>query len=189
MNAQTTPPGQSQTDSSPPSGQSPGKSITLCGDLDIRISRDGTWYYLDSPIMRKEMVCLFSSALARDEQGDYWLVTPTERGRIEVEDAPFLAEELFTWGTGRKQVVSFRTNVDEIISLNAEHPIRMGRHHGTDQEIPYLLVRKRIEARISRAVYYELARLGKKETIEGKDVFGIWSCGEFFSLGSLNETP
>ncbi len=189
MNAQGAPPGKSQTASAAAPGNSPGKSVTLCGDLDIRISRDGTWYYLDSPITRKEMVCLFSSALARDEQGDYWLVTPTERGRIEVEDAPFLAEELFVWGTGKEQTLSFRTNVDEIVSLDGEHPLRMGAYHETDQEIPYLLIRKRIEARISRAVYYELVRLGQKEPIGGKEVFGIWSCGEFFSLGSLDGTP
>lgn len=185
MNAQGAPPGKSQTASGTAPGNSSGKSVILCGDLDIRISRDGTWYYLDSPITRKEMICLFSSALARDEQGDYWLVTSTERGRIDVEDVPFLVEELFVWGTGKGQVLSFRTNVDEIITLDGEHPLRMGAYLETEQESPYLLIRKRIEARISRAVYYELARLGKKEQIDGTEVFGIWSCGEFFSLGSL----
>ena len=103
----------------------PPRRPVECGDLPFLIRRDGTWLYRGSPIGRKELVCLFASVLKRDEEGEFWLETPAERGRIEVEDAPFLAVELDWTGCGRDQVLTFRTNVDELITAGPEHPIRI----------------------------------------------------------------
>ncbi len=161
-----------------------------CGDLPFLIRRDGTWLYRGSPIGRKELVCLFASVLKRDEEGDFWLETPAERGRIEVEDAPFLAVELDWAGCGRDQVLTFRTNVDELITAGPEHPIRIAHDLLTCEPTPYLLVRPgagrlNIEARISRAVYYELVALAEPGELQGRRVLGVWSSRCFFTLGDL----
>jgi hypothetical protein len=161
-----------------------------CGDLPFLIRRDGTWMYRGSPIGRKELVCLFASVLMRAEDGAFWLETPAERGRIEVEDAPFVAVELDWTGEGRRQVLSFRTNVDQIITAGRDHPIRISHDLLTCEPTPYLLVRAgaghlAVEARISRAVYYELVALGETRWVGGRRVLGVWSCGAFFSLGEL----
>jgi len=95
------------------------------GDLDMRIARDGTWYYRGSPIARQRLVKLFASVLRREEDGNFWLVTPVERGRVAVEDAPFLAVELNSEGSGRDRRLSFRTNLDEIVAAGPEHPLRV----------------------------------------------------------------
>ncbi len=146
--------------------------------------------YRGSPIGRKELVCLFASVLMRAEDGAFWLETPAERGRIEVEDAPFVAVELDWTGEGRRQVLSFRTNVDQIITAGRDHPIRISHDLLTCEPTPYLLVRAgaghlAVEARISRAVYYELVALGETRWVGGRRVLGVWSCGAFFSLGEL----
>lgn len=161
-----------------------------CGNLPFLIRRDGTWLYRGSPIGRKELVCLFASVLKRDEDGGFWLETPVERGRIEVEDAPFVAIELDWTGHGRQQVLSFRTNVDQIVTACADHPIRIAHDLFTCEPTPYLLVRPGagrlgVEARISRAVYYELVALGEQRWLNGRRALGVWSCGKFFSLGEL----
>jgi hypothetical protein len=161
-----------------------------CGDLPFLIRRDGVWLYRGSAIDRKELVCLFASVLKRDEDGGFWLETPVERGRIEVEDAPFVAVELDWTGHGRRQVLSFRTNVDQIVTASQEHPIRIRNDLFTCEPTPYVLVRPGaghlgIEARISRTVYYELVALGESRWIGGRHVLGVWSCGMFFSLGEL----
>lgn len=170
----------------------------LCGDLAIRIARDGTWYYQGSPIRRKELVCLFASCLKREADG-YWIETPAERGRIEVEDAPFVAVELF-WskgpcaegtggpcGCGEGQALTFRTNVDRMVTAGPRHPIRVARDVVTCEPTPYVLVRDGLEARIGRAVYYELVALAVPETIHGERLLGVWSRGVFFPLGSAEE--
>jgi len=167
----------------------------LCGDLAIRIGRDGTWYYQGSPIRRKELVCLFAACLKRDAEG-YWIETPAERGRIEVEDVPFIAVELF-WSRGPcaecaceeggGQVLTFRTNVDEMVTAGKDHPIRVARDIVTCLPTPYILVRDGLEARISRAVYYELVALAVPEMVRGERVLGVWSAGVFFPLGSAEE--
>lgn len=151
------------------------------GPLGIRIARDGQWFYHGSPIARKEMVCLFASMLTRREDGSYWLIAPSEKGWIEVEDVPFLAVEAFSSGQGRDRMLSFRTNVDEIVPLDADHPLRMG--DDAAGKTPYLLVRPGIEARIARSVYYELAGIGTEEIIDGQPLYGVWSAGRFFPLG------
>jgi hypothetical protein len=153
------------------------------GHYDMMIARDGKWFYHGTPIPRKEMVCLFASALTRRPDGSYWLVTPSEEGQIEVEDVPFLAVELFTSGSGREAVFSFRTNVDEIITLDQSHPLRVVCNK--DGAPPYLTVREGLEARLTRSVYYELVALGLEESIDGERLYGIWSKDLFFPLGRL----
>jgi uncharacterized protein len=163
----------------------PRRSPVNCGDLPFLIRRDGSWLYRGSPIGRKELVCLFASVLKREEDGSYWLETPAERGRIEVEDVPFVAVELDWNGDGRQQALSFRTNVDQVVTAGPEHPIRVAHDILTCEPTPYILVRPGIEARINRAVYYELVALGVPEWVGCRRLLGVWSCGKFFSLGEL----
>jgi hypothetical protein len=163
---------------------------TECGDLPFLIKRDGTWLYQGTPINRKELVCLFASVLRREEDGSWWLQTPAERGRIEVEDAPFLAVELDWSGDGRHQALSFRTNVDQVVTAGPDNPIRVAHDLFTCEPTPYLLVRPgagqfAIEARINRATYYELVALSVSEWVGNKRVLGVWSLGQFFPLGDL----
>lgn len=168
----------------------PRRSPVDCGDLPFLIKRDGTWLYQGTPINRKELVCLFSSVVKREEDGSFVLETPAERGRIEVEDAPFVAVELDFTGEGRQQVLSLRTNVDQVITVGPDHPIRVSHDIITCDPTPYILVRRgkgyfHIEARISRAVYYELAALGVPEFVGCRRMLGVWSRGMFFPLGEM----
>lgn len=166
----------------------PRRAPADCGDLPFLIRRDGTWLYRGSPIDRKELVCLFSSVLRREADGSFWLQTPAERGRIQVEDAPFIAVELDWTGDGRQQVLSFRTNVDQVVTAGPENPIRVAHDLLTCEPTPYLLVRPGagshgIEARINRAVYYELVALAVTEWVGCRRMLGVWSRGKFFALG------
>ena len=154
-----------------------------CGHFDMRIARDGTWYYRGSPITRKPLVTLFSTVLVRDEDDQYWLATPAERGRIDVDDAPFVAVEMRISGTGRNQVLEFRTNVDDIVTADAAHPIRVVVDAKTGEPSPYLVVRDGLEALLARTVFYELVELGVDGTGEHANLFGVWSSGSFFALG------
>lgn len=156
---------------------------TLCGDLDMRIDREGVWHYQGSPIGRKALVRLFSTVLRRESDGTYWLVTPAERGRITVEDAPFMAVAVDSEGTGRHQILRFRTNVDDEVVADKAHPIRVVHDPVTEEPRPYVLVRQGLEARIARSVYYELVALGQCQCVDGQSHFGVWSGGAFFSLG------
>ncbi len=169
--------------STPPAG---AQGRALCGDLDMRIDRNGIWYYHGSPIGRKELVRLFASVLTRGKDGDYWLVTPAEMGRIEVEDVPFMAVELFRTGAGKDQILSLRTNVDRMVTVDEDHPLRVFTHPETGEPAPYVTVDPRIEARIARPVYYELVEIGGEETVDHESVYGVWSSGRFFALGSLD---
>src|SRR5215472_4620449 len=132
-----------------------------CGHFDIRITRDGSWHYRDSPIGRMPLVRLFSTVLRREADGTFWLVTPAERGRITVEDAPFVVLELKVEGEGQMQSLIFRTNVDETVAADATHPLRVVNAPGTGEPRPYILVRDGLEARVSRSVFYELVALGR----------------------------
>lgn len=167
------------------------KPEPFCGDFDIRIGRDGTWYYRGSPIGRKEIVKLFASVLQRDKVGDYWLITPAERGRIRVEDAPFTAVELTLEGKGHGQALHFRTNLDEVVTAALDHPIRVVHNAATGEPSPYILVRPGLDglpglaALIVRAVYYQLVEHGIHEKRDGEHLFGVWSEGQFFPLGKL----
>ena len=151
----------------------------------MRIDRNGTWYHQGSPIGRKELVRLFSTVLRRDDDGEYWLITPAEMARIEVEDAPFLAVELTASGDGPKQILSLRTNVDAIVTVDADHPIRVDIDPGTGAPAPYVILDGGIEAKIARAVYYELVALGV-ENKQDAALLGVWSNGVFFTLGHLD---
>ena len=161
----------------------PGAAI--CGDFGIAIGRDGTWYYHGSPIGRKPLVKLFASVLRREEDGEYWLVTPVERGRILVEDAPFTAVEVTAEGSGKEQILRLRTNLDDEIEVGPEHPIRVDHDLASGEPSPYVHVRDRLEARILRPVYYHLVELGDEASIDGEPTYGVWSKGQFFSLGPV----
>jgi uncharacterized protein len=153
--------------------------------LGLRIMQDGTWLYRGSPINRIELVKLFASVLRREADGSFWLVTPVERGRIEVDDAPFVAVELVVDGTGRNQTVLLRTNLDDWLTLGPRHPLRL--RQPADQAadagpVPYVEVRASLEARLARPVYYELVELGEERLENGRQRFGVWSEGVFFPL-------
>ena len=163
------------------------ESRDICGDLDIRIDRNGVWYYRGSPIQRKEMVCLFASTLMRDASGGYWLVSPDEMGRIEVDDVPFVGVELFVSGAGREQVVSLRTNVDEVVTIDDDHPFEVWTDPDTSEPLPYVRLREGIHARLLRSVYYEVVGLGLEEKVESEPFYGVWSCGSFFVMGRLDD--
>lgn len=158
---------------------------TDCGDLGLRIDRNGRWFYHGSPINRKEMVCLFASMLERHDDGSYWLVTPDEAGTIAVDDVPFVAVEMFTCGGGRDMVISFRTNMDEIVTVDADHGLRIDECRESGEPQPYVHVRDGLEARLSRSVYYELVAQGFEEKVDGAELYGLWSSGTFFPLGRL----
>jgi hypothetical protein len=148
----------------------------------MRIARDGTWFYRGSPIGRIALVKLFASVLRREPDGTYWLVTPAERGRIEVEDVPFLAVALTVQGEGREQQLIFRTNLDDIVTAGPDQPLRV-ETAASGEPTPYILVRVGLEARLTRSVFYDLVDLGSAEQIENGSQFGIWSQGKFFRLG------
>jgi hypothetical protein len=170
--------------------RSAGRVRVECGDLPFTIRRDGVWLYRGSSIDRKPLVCLFASVLRREADGSFWLRTPAERGRIEVEDAPFIAVELEWTGDGGSQVLSFRTNVDQVVTAGPDHPIRVAFGPDGEEPTPYIVVRPGdgdhpVEARINRATYYELVAIAVPETIDGRDLLGVWSQGVFFPLGDL----
>jgi hypothetical protein len=153
--------------------------------LGLRITTDGTWWYRGSPIERIGLVRLFASVLRRESDGSYWLVTPVERGRIEVDDVPFVAVELVAQGTGSARTVRLRTNLDQWLTLGRDHPLRLRRAIDAAAEagpVPYVEVRAGLEARLARAVYYELVELGVERLDGDRQRFGIWSDGVFFAL-------
>lgn len=147
----------------------------------MRISRDGTWLYRGSPIGRLPLVKLFATVLRRDENGTFWLTTPVENGQIEVEDAPFIAVELITENAGAGQIVKFRTNVDDIVALDEAHPLRIT-ESDTGEPRPYVMVRNGLEARLARAVFYQLVDMAQPDPA-APDVLGVRSAGRFFPLG------
>ena len=159
----------------------------FCGDLDMRIARDGTWFYLGSPIGRKPLVKLFSGVIRYDEDGKYYLVTPVEKIGITVDDAPFVAVEMFVDGEGRERVISFRTNVDDFVIMDADHPFRLEIDPETKEPSPYVRVRANLDALINRPVFYDLVNLAAEENIEGEARFGFWSSGQFFELGLVDD--
>lgn len=152
----------------------------FCGDLDMRIARDGTWFYMGTPIGRERLVRLFSTILRHDEDGKYYLVTPVEKVGITVEDAPFLAVAMKVDGKGRDQVLSFTTSVGDETVAGANHPMRFVIDVATGEPAPYVHVRARLEALINRAVFYDLVELGVEEEHDGATWFGVWSGGVFF---------
>ena len=142
----------------------------FCGDIDMRIAQDGTWFYMNSPIGRKPLVQLFASVLRRDPDGKYYLVTPLEKVGIRVDDAPFTAVRMRMEGSGQSQVIRFETNVDDEVTVDGAHPLRFAVEAGTDGLKPYVMVRAGLEALVSRALFYDLAAAG---TVVG-EWFGVW---------------
>lgn len=152
-----------------------------CGDLDIRISRDGTWFYMGTPIGRPELVRLFSTILRKD--GDsYVLVTPVEKVGITVDDAPFVAVDFEVEGSGQAQALTFTTNVADTVKAGPDAPIRIERDPKTGEPSPYVRIRANLDALIDRKSFYRLVDIGTSEIYEGKDWFGVWSGGQFFPI-------
>ena len=149
----------------------------FCGDLDMRIARDGTWFYLGTPIGRHALVKLFSTIIRRDGD-DFFLVTPVEKVGITVDDAPFVAIDFNVVGDD----VVFETNVGDKVRATAENPIRVERDEATGEPSPYVLVRSNLEALIDRKSFYRLVEIGEEETIDGVEWFGVRSAGTFFPI-------
>jgi hypothetical protein len=149
-----------------------------CGDIGMKIRADGVWLYQGSPIGRMALVKLFAGVLRKDADGRHYLVTPAEKVDVAVEDAPFLAVEMEVRGSGRAQALVFRTNVDDIVAAGAEHPLRFVVEPGSGGLKPYLLVRGRLEALVTRALYYDLVELA----VDDGDGLGLWSGGRFFPM-------
>jgi hypothetical protein len=153
----------------------------FCGDLDMRIASDGTWFYLKTPIGRPALVKLFASVLKRE--GDrYYLVTPVEKCGIVVDDAPFMAVELKVEHGERGQVLTFRTNVEDWVACGADHALRFEPEAETGGLKPYLHVRRDLWAKVTRALFYDLVELGEERDIDGERMFGVVSAGEFFVM-------
>lgn len=159
-----------------------------CGDLDIRIARDGTWFYLGTPIGRPELVRLFSTILRKD--GDrYVLVTPVEKVGIVVDDAPFVAVDFTVDGTDKAQTLTFETNVGDFAVAGPENPIRVMRDPETGEPSPYVLVRANLEALIDRKSFYRLVDIGAHADHDGARWFGLWSGGVFFPIIPSADLP
>ncbi|CAN7336986.1 DUF1285 domain-containing protein [Phyllobacterium sp. LjRoot231] len=159
----------------------------FCGDLDMEIKADGTWFYMGTPIGRQPLVRLFSTVLRKDADGRTYLVTPVEKVGIRVEDAPFLAVELDVSGEGDERVMTFRTNVGDIIEASAENPLRFVIDTINGGLKPYLSVRGRLEALLARPVMYELVSHGEELTIDEKPMFAVRSKGAVFPIMSSGE--
>ena len=167
-------------------GETPAKFVPAgrrvpqdCGDIGLKIGRDGTWYYRNSAIGRKPLVKLFASVLRQEKDGRYYLVTPAEKVSIHVEDAPFLAVGMTVEGSGKRQRLSFRTNLDDEVEAGPDHPLSF-RPEANRSFTPFVLVRDRLKARLTRPVYYELVASAVTEGKGGKCEPGVWSGGTFF---------
>ncbi|CAN5381351.1 DUF1285 domain-containing protein [soil metagenome] len=157
----------------------------FCGDLDMRIASDGTWFYLGTPIGRSALVRLFSTILKR-EDGKHFLVTPVEKVGIVVDDAPFLAVEMLKEADARGRLLRFRTNVDDWVDCDGDHRLRF--EMATDGGLtPYLHVRSDLWAKVTRALYYDLVDMGEERVVDGKDMFGVESAGEFFAMADAEQ--
>jgi hypothetical protein len=154
----------------------------FCGDLDMEIKADGTWFYMGTPIGRAPLVRLFSTVLRKDGDGKTYLVTPVEKAGIRVVDAPFVAVEMDASGEGEEQVLTFRTNVGDVVEAGPEHPLRFVDEDDTDGLKPYLHVRGRLEALVARPVMYELVNVGEEIEIGGKPMFSVRSKGVVFPI-------
>ena len=154
----------------------------FCGDIDMEIRADGTWFYLGTPIGRPPLVRLFSTVLRKDENGKTYLVTPVEKVGIRVVDAPFLAVEMNGSGEGDERVLTFRTNVGDVVAAGPDHPLRFVISGENSELKPYLLVRGRLEALVSRAVMYDLVALGETVEIDGVAMFAVRSGGVVFPV-------
>jgi uncharacterized protein len=158
----------------------------FCGDLDMRIASDGTWFYLKTPIGRPALVKLFASVLKR-EGDSYFLVTPVEKCGIKVDDAPFLAVEMNVESGDNGRVLNFRTNVDDWVACGPQHQLRFVPEAGTGGLKPYLHVRRDLWAKVRRALFFDLVELGEECEVEGKTMFGVSSMGMFFAMAPAEQ--
>jgi hypothetical protein len=157
----------------------------FCGDLDMRIAGDGTWFYMGTPIGRAALVRLFSTILKR-EDGKHFLVTPVEKVGIRVDDAPFLAVEMLQESDGQGRLLRFRTNVDDWVDCDAAHGLRF-KAAADGGLTPYLHVRADLWAKVTRAIYYDLVDIGEERVVDGRPMFGIASGGEFFAMADAEQ--
>ena len=158
----------------------------FCGDLDMRIAADGTWYYLKTPIGRPALVKLFASVLKR-EDNKYFLVTPVEKCGIQVEDAPFLAVEMNLEQRATGRVLHFRTNVDDWVACGPEHALRFEPEPGTGGLKPYLHVRRDLWAKVTRTLFFDLVEFGEERDVAGRPMFGVVSMGSFFAMAGAEQ--
>ena len=173
----TTPPAEPLTaDQMPP----------ICGDFNIRIDRDGRWYYMGSPIGRLALCKLFSTVLNRKEDGSYWLTTPVENGRIEVEDVPFVIIGMEDVETDDGPAIKLRSNLDHEFLLDGAHPLRVEIDPDTDEPTPYVVVTKGLEGRVNRAIFYELVDRAEEHEGQGGPELGLTSAGTYFPLGAAS---
>jgi hypothetical protein len=157
----------------------------FCGDLDMRIAPDGTWFYMGTPIGRPALVRLFSTILKR-EDGKHFLVTPVEKVGIRVDDAPFLAVEMQKQNDSRGTLLRFRTNVDDWVDCDAAHRLRF--EAAADGGLTlYLHVRADLWAKVTRALYYDLVDMGEERMVDGQEMFGVESAGEFFPMADAEQ--
>jgi uncharacterized protein len=157
----------------------------FCGDLDMRIASDGTWFYMGTPIGRPALVRLFSTILKR-EDSKHFLVTPVEKVGIRVDDAPFLAVEMQQETVGRDRLLRFRTNVDDWVPCDSAHRLRF--EAAADGGLtPYLHVRADLWAKVTRALYYDLVDMGEERMVDGRPMFGVASSGEFFAMADAEQ--
>ena len=176
-----------QTNGPGPAGYTPSQRQVICGDIDMRIDREGIWHYQGSPIGRTELVRLFASVLHRDDVGDHWLITPAEICRITVEDSAFLAVEMMIDTIEGVQYIQFRTNLDEVVKLDEHHPLWIKIDPDTDQPLPYIVMEGQFDARLTRSVFYELVDNGVEQSIDGEHIYGVWSNNSFFPIGKRPE--
>ncbi len=152
-----------------------------CGAIDIRIASDGTWHHNGSPIRREKLVKLFATILRREPDGRTVLVTPVESVGITVEDAAFVAVEMAVDGAGEGRRIAFRTNVDDLVRVDAEHALRF--EEAPDGALkPYLHVRRNLWARVTRALTYDLVDLAEERAIDGRPWLGLWAGGVFHTI-------
>ena len=157
----------------------------FCGDMDMVIRRDGSWHYMGSPIGRASMVRLFSTIMRHDDDDCYYLVTPVEKVRIQVEDAPFVATAVDAEGMGQNQVLTFTTNVGDTVRLDSGHPFRVDLDPESAEPSPYILVRDRLEALVHRNIFYQLVEMADIQSVENSDWYGIWSGGAFYKIAPV----
>lgn len=155
----------------------------LSGDMDLRIARNGEWIFRGEPLAREAIVRLFSTILRREDDGEYYLVTPVEKWRIQVEDTPLLAHTMKVEGQGDRQVVSLTTNVGERLEVGPEHPLAVGHYPGSDEPRPVVRVRHGVDARLVTSAFYDLAGHVVERNEEGYPVLGVFSHGIFYKIG------
>jgi hypothetical protein len=159
----------------------------FCGDIDMRIAADGTWFYLKTPIGRPALVRLFASVLKR-EGDQYFLVTPVEKCGIRVDDAPFLAVEMRVEEGAEGRVLNFRTNVEDWVACGPGHELRFETEAHSGGLKPYIHVRRNLWARVTRALFFDLVELGEERDVDGAAMFGVSSMGVFFPMAPANQT-